>query len=1221
MLIILRVPLAMKTNAKSYLTLTFVSFLAIGIPAVSDTPQAFLADGENRIEFEPMTAKYVRLELTRDPNGQAPAIDELLLFSPDAPEKNLAAASAGTKVWTSSCIAGYEIHRSEHINDGRYGNDHSWVADSTEDKPTIILELPEPTRLHTLVFSRDRFGIFHDRVPVNVACSVSENGQDYSLVKTVSITVKPARIVKPRPGSWATISIPDPPPPPLDSEAIPVDSVDYDAKWKTTLVDEEYAWLKAFGRADIDPGLTNTPYPIKRHPLRLPEDVTTLVRINETPKLDGRLDEPLWQQVSNAAVHVAKPGTFEEGALVEYVSHVFLSGDQLYVAISTNRLLSAHLAVMETSDGGGIVAVTPEGRIVWRTHEDQNVSETYLEGACSLESSIRHYEFAVPLSLLPGIDKGIAVGTGIGGRYTPSDGHRIVFQPSDLAVHSFGYRNGMFDLSLVNHSDRLLTVNNADSKTVQLGPHSKLELSLSANRGELGPECAASFSVPLESIEVSLNLFQYDPVVRTLELFEAMIDHAAIFNVSGKRIDDARKHLEFLQNAHAIVRHGTPAERELLYQARKTKRELFFSLPGMEEIETVLFEKRFPLHPSHNYSDYYDSEWRAGGGIYTLNIPKEQERFVPEKAVLTELFQTTGMCRHPVADFDVSKIYFTNRPSQSEYWHIMEMNPDGSELRQLTDGPFHDLWPCPLPDGDIALITTRCRQRYLCWEPQASVLYRMDRNGQNLKRLSFANLTEFAPSVARDGRILWTRSEYVDKGSDYGHTLWHIRPDGVAPELTFGNTVVLPQGYANGREIPGTSEVLCTMISHFGDLNGPIAILDIDRGRMNPDAVTSITPEVPWPGFWARSETFREPFPISTDLFLVSHSPRDRFGLFVIDRFGNRELLYIDETLGSMCPTPLRTRPIPPLLSSTIDPTLVNQNLGVFTLEDVYIGIEHAVPRGAAKYLRVCREMPCYLEKFSDGTYRSSYQPFMEFYTSPVDILTGPFGWSCYVAKGDLGTIEIEKDGSASFLAPSGQVLFFSLLDENYTEIQRMRSVVQLHPGEVRSCVGCHEDRSLTPINKRHTIASKNVPKTLTPSPWGADAFDYRKAVQPVFDKNCVSCHNAEILNKADLTGTLDKDFIPSSFRSMISGGYAHYFDWQWQAGIPSKAEPYSFGSVKSKIWTILNDENHESVRLSLDEERAIKCWIDLSCPLWSDYKQRSLRGDPNAPNGSALTP
>ena len=1214
----------MKMNTLPYLILASTLLLTVTKATFANERHGFLADGENRLEFEPVTAKFFRLDLSWDQRSGSPALDEVLLFGPDDPEKNLAADKHGTKVRTSSCISGYAIHRNEHINDGLYGNDHAWVAGPMDDKPVVVLELPEAMKLHAVVFSRDRFGDFNDRVPADVVCSISENGENFVPVNIVSATSKPARIVKPRPkGAWAGVAVPGPPPPPsLGTKENRLDPVAYDAVWKATLVDEEYAWLKAFGRADIDPGLMHTPYPIKRHPLRLPEDVTTLVRINEVPQLDGLLNELLWLQVSNATVRVAKPGTFEEGALVEYVTRTFLSGDQLYIAISTNRLLSSHLAVIQTADGGGVVAVTPDGQLVWRIYEGNNVvTETPLEGASGFDLAGQHFEFAVPLSLLPGTESGVAIRTGIGGRYTPNDGHRVVFQPSALAIVSDKCVPSLWNLRLVNHSDHPLTVEEILPQPLRLYAREKAVIGNTTKQGELGPEQSLTFFVREESVRGSLNIFYYDPVSRTLDLFKEMVDHAEDSGMFHRQIKDARKHLEGLRSVAVAIQHGTSAERELFYQARKAKREFFLSLPGMEEIETILCEKRFPLHPSHNYSDYYDSEWRAGSGIYTLNIPKEQGRFVPEKAVLTELFKTTGMCRHPMADFNVSKIYFTNRSSQSEYWHIMEMNPDGSELRKLTDGPFHDLWPCPLPDGDLAFITTRCRQRYLCWEPQASVLYRMDKNGENLKRLSFANLTEFAPSVSRDGRILWTRSEYLDKGADYGHTLWYIRPDGAVPELTFGNTVVLPQGYANGREIPGTNEVLCTMISHFGDLNGPIAILDIDQGRMNPDAMTSITPEVPWPGFWARTETFREPFPISTDLFLVSHSPRDRFGLFVIDRFGNRELLYIDDTLGSMCPTPLRPRPTPPLLSSTIDPTLVDQDLGVFTLEDVYIGIEHAVPRGAAKYLRVCREMPHFLEKRADGTYRPSYTPFMEFYASPVDLISGPYGWTSYVAKGDLGTVEIEKDGSASFLAPSGQVLFFELLDENYTEIQRMRSVVQLQPGEVRSCVGCHEDRAMTPTGKRRTVATQRAPKPLTPPPWGAGAFDYQKTVQPVFDKNCISCHNAETPNKADLTGTLDKDFIPSSFSSMIRGGYVHHFQWQWQAGIPTKAEPYTFGTVKSKIWSILDDENHKDVKLSLDEERAIKCWIDLSCPLWSDYKQRSLRNDPNAHDGTVQAP
>ena len=1376
----------------------------------------FAADQENRLEFEPVRAKTLRLELSQDAAGQSPAVDELLVFGPETDQTNLADKESGVKINVSSCIDGYAIHRPEHLNDGLYGNDHSWVADPTDEKPTIQLDFADEVIIDCVVFSRDRLGQFPDRVPHTVDLFVSTDGKTFQRLEKVRLSSHPAKPAQPRkPVDWADVFVPGTPPPPGNEspimESLPVQlpkhwptddygfknlamnpnakaqasssiqgyaihqikhlndglfgndhswiaeenpcwaeidlgdiysiysvafgsdstgkfqdrgiadysilvateynadssaptwtqvtprgkcvNVQYrsefkfeptdaryvrinitgtsfgmaaridelevfgrkerislseigpleppqksetflakqnavspeevDSQWRLTLVDEEYAWLKTFGRADINPGLIGTPYPIKRHPNRLPEDVTTLVSLHDMPVFDGRLEEPCWQNVSNATVRVALPGTFEEGALVEYVSHAFLSDEMLLVGISTNRLLSSHVAILQTPGGSGVVAITNDGHIVWRIYDqDKPTREIVLEHAAFTSPSSHgtpnwQFEFAVPLTLLPGIENRLAIRSGIGGRYTPKEGHQSCFYPSDVAVVPSGYSLGSrgFTVRLVNHGTQIRCVSGLDTDTIELQAGETLELHLTPEKNEIGPERNVAFVLPEQSVSGQLHLFQYDPVGRVFRMLVEML---------GRIKSNVPVPLTELARTKEVIPFASIHQseyRNLFYEVRKIKRELFFSDPNMKEIETVLFEKRHPLHPSHNYSDYYDSVWRDGGGIYTLKVPYENGRFVPEHAVVTELFKTTGMSRHPVADFAVEKIYFTNRPSQEEYWHIMEMNPDGTEERQLTDGPFQDLWPCPLPDGDLAFITTRCRQKFLCWEPQASVLHRMDKQGKNMQRLSFANLTEFAPSVARDGRILWTRSEYLDKGADYGHTLWYIKPDGTLPELTFGNTVVLPQGYANGREIPGTNEICAVMISHFGDLNGPVCILDIDKGRMNPDSIHCITPEVPWPGYWARSETFREPFPIATDLILVSHASRERFGLFVIDRLGNRELLYIDPLIGSMCPTPLCKRPIPKNVTSAIDPVLKGENKGAFFLEDVYVGIDHVVPRGAAKYLRVCREMPHFLEKYEDGTYRASYTPFMEFYASPVDLISGPYGWTSYVAKGDLGTVEIEQDGSASFTAPAGAVLFFELLDENYTEIQRMRSVVQLQPGEIRSCVGCHEDRSMTPMTRKATLAARQKPKELTPSPWGAGAFDYQKVVQPVLDKNCISCHDSRTPNKADLTGTLDQDYIPSSFKTLIRGGYVHHFDWQWQAGVPTKAEPYTFGTVKSRLWTILKDGHHTNVMLTLDEQRAIKCWIDLSCPLWSDYKQRRLRGDANAHDGTCVMP
>ena len=1152
--------------------------------------------------------------------------------------ENLALRDTST-ARASSALAGYAIHKIEHLNDGQFGNDHSWIA--AKNPCWAEIDLGAEFWVYRVAVGSDSAGKFQDRAASRYAILVATEYAESSNADTwrqVAPCTNPPMIrhrtefcFAPVKARYVRIAIDQTSDNsqaridelevfgreteitldeigPLDHttladanatpEAVPVDEAKLAAEWKTTLVDEEYAWLKAFGRADIDPGLTHTPYPIQKHPIRVPSDRTTLVTISETPALDATLADPVWNQVSTGTVRVAKPGNFDQGAAVEYQCRAAVSGEFLYVAMETNRLLSAHLAVLQTEKAGGVVAVNHEGQPVWRhDYREGGYEEMPLESA--VDSANGRYVFRVPLSLLPGMESGLMLRAGIGGRYTPNNGHPVVFHPGELAVTQLDSAKGQFVLRVTNYGNETM-----ETLETSVPAGQSVDVTLDADDDPIG------WQKNIVADDFDLHLFRYDPVKRSLAQFREMLDRVPPDATSeyGRIADEAEMTLQLLETKAAQLKsESSHAEsvRDMFYEVRKAKREFFFADPAMQEIETILFEKRYPLHPSHNYSDVYDSQWREGGGVYTLQIPKDNGRFVPEHARLTELFRTTGMTRHPVANFDVSKIYFTDRPSFAEYWHIMEMNPDGSGLRCLTDGPFHDLWPCPLPDGDLCFVTTRCKQRYLCWEPQASVLFRMSSGGNNLQRLSFANLTEFAPSVSRDGRILWTRSEYLDKGSDYGHTLWFIRPDGTNPELTFGNTIVLPQGYANGREVPGSSEVSCVMISHFGDLNGPLTLLDIDQGRFQPDAIQSLTPEVPWPGFWASVETFREPFPIATNLFLVSHSPRDRFALFVLDRFGNREMLYIDDTLGCMCPTPLIKRPVPPMISSAVDSELAERKMGVFTIQDVYQGIDRVVPRGSAKYLRVCQELQDPLEQYADGSYRASYQPFMEFYASPVDLVTGPFGWSSYVAKGDLGYVEIEKDGSVSFEAPAESVLFFELLDENFNEIQRMRSVVQLQPGESRSCIGCHENRKTTSTLVK-TDAMFAPPQTLTPSPWGAGPFDYAKTVQPVFDRNCISCHNEKDEQGFDLTGKLDENHIPASFKTIIHNGWLHYFDWQWQAGVPTKAEPYTFGTSQSKLWPIL--ENHYDVKLSRDDELAVKCWTDLSCPLWPDYVQRSLR-------------
>jgi hypothetical protein len=278
---------------------------------------------------------------------------------------------------------------------------------------------------------------------------------------------------------------------------------------------------------------------------------------------------------------------------------------------------------------------------------------------------------------------------------------------------------------------------------------------------------------------------------------------------------------------------------------------------------------------------------------------------------------------------------------------------------------------------------------------------------------------------------------------------------------------------------------------------------------------------------------------------------------------------------------------------------------GQFIVADVYRGLEPAVKRGTIKYLRVCEEVPSNLDQLASGKYRDDHEAFEDFYASPTHLVRGPYGWPSFVAKASIGLVLINADSSASFNAPAGKVLYFEALDENLNEVQRMRSVIQLQPGEQRSCVGCHEHRAMD-VPVRTCIAQGKTAQELEPPSWGAVPFAYAKVVQPVWNAHCVRCHDAKDARKLDLSGTLGADRVPASYRTLITQGWVHYFDFTWGRE-HNKAEPLTFGTVKSKLMKFL-DPSHYDVKLTRDELHRVKCWIDLNCPLWPDYIERGLR-------------
>ncbi len=1139
----------------------------------------------NAYAFDPQPARFVRVTISSTNSGGEVCLDEFEVYA-DGHDENIALGTLGAKASASSCITGYPVHTIEHLNDGLYGNNYSWAAGGAGAQWAQI-ELPSVAPVTRVVLSRDRNRAFNDRVPSQFSVALSMDGQTWTTVREVRVL--------PSPGAIAA-QIPTAPPAPDTSASTPVVApVEYDAQVREAFLAEEHAWLKTYGRADLDPGLVPYNGRVKEYPRHVESDHLPIPSLGEEPKIDGQLDEQVWGETSRGVERVAELRRYEDSPLVEYTVRAGWRGTHLYLAVETDRLLSAFVAVVSAGSGDGMGVVVLEGQgLVFNTYVEKGKvqSSTPIEGAVG--GNGRCFEFRLPEAQFAGWrETGLRVGLGLGGKHVRTIGRTVTFTPAPLALtECVADADGQFRVRAFVPSDAVaVPVTLGGLGEVLLQPGQTQEWTIPAESGPIGSQ--AEWTVKALGQEYALHLFRYEPSIRSLALMKDMLDR---MEAIGMDVRDDRAVWERLSGVH-----DKQTERALALEAHLAKRALFLRDPNLATASEILFEKRQPFRPSHNYSDYFDAPFRPGGGVFVLHTPFESGRLMPEQVTQTRLFDAqNGIARNPAADFELNRVYFGYRASEPGYYHLMAVNADGSGLQQISDGPFHDFWPCPLPDGGLAFISTRCTSRVFCWRPQSSTLFRMSPDGGDIRPVSLANLTEWAPSMMNDGRLLWTRWEYVDKGADFGHTLWSIRPDGTFPELVFGNTITQPNGYVNGSEVPGTSEISCTLISHFGDLNGPLALIDTAKGPFDPKAIKSITPEVPWPGAPPGEECFREAVPLSRDLFLCSHAARGRFDLYILDRFGNRELLYADPEISSMCPTLFHPRPKPPVVAGGMADEMPT---GELILSDVYRGLGPDVARGSIKYLRVVEEVRHGLERQANGEYPKDHEAFMQWYASPDDLVTGPYGWPSYVAKSSLGLVPVEPDGSAHFRVPAGKVLYFEALDGAYNEIQRMRSVVQLQPGERRGCIGCHESRQMAPPNTGRplTLAARSIE---TPS-WGARPFSYEREVQPVLDAHCVSCHDSGA--KIDLSGVCDKDKIPASYRTLISQGWVHYADCGWNSGGCEKLAPMSFGTLKSKLWTTLNAGHHE-VRLTDDETLRIKTWIDLNCPLWPDYVERSKR-------------
>ena len=554
----------------------------------------------------------------------------------------------------------------------------------------------------------------------------------------------------------------------------------------------------------------------------------------------------------------------------------------------------------------------------------------------------------------------------------------------------------------------------------------------------------------------------------------------------------------------------------------------------------------------------------------------------------------------PEPHFDGDRLMYSSIGTNNR-WHLFEMNLKEGTSRQLTPEAYRDFDSfegCYTPDGNYVFCSTGTFLGLPCTDGGSNMsgLFQYNPTTGKTRQLTYDQDSNWGPVMMENGTILYQRWEYADLPHATSRIMFTMNPDGTNQRAYYGSNSYFPTSYFDARPIPGRPSAMIGVVTghHSTPRSGRLILIDTYKGRQEADGVVA---EIPYSGRKVQAEVrdrmadgcwprFLQPWPLSDTYFLVAMkaTPQSLWGIYLVDCFDNMTLIAESEGAAYLEPVVMEKRPTPAVIPSQLK---LDSKEGTIFIQDIYVGDGlKDIPRGTVKKLRI-------------GTY--DFSPWQQGGLLGTIGMDGP--WDI---KRIIGEVDVEEDGSALFTVPANTPLFVQPLDAEGKALQVMRSWFTAMPGELLSCIGCHEDRNMVAIPRKNKASTKE-PQQIQLWNGKERGFSYRHEVQPVLDQYCIGCHSRTDSSRPYLKG----DKWITDWTSQISGraseeygghftqSYADLHRFVRRPGIESDLHmlvPMDVHADQTELMQLLN-KGHYGVKLDSVSITKLACWIDFNAP------------------------